>query len=218
MKKIGILMSALALACSLSAQHVSPIAVQLAQFQLDSMRVQYANDLPMYKSELQRIQLTQDANKSALASAQKELKEEKAHAKRLASYLKDKQSAYSSLLRSCENEEKVLKKMEDNINGQLQKTQKSILLNGDTRNDHSVNLTNEKQEVTRALSDVAFRLKNLNKVLAAIPAEQKALANYNLEIQNKEVDLKQLQQTHKTRVATVKSELKTVKASIKAAK
>lgn len=218
MKKIGILLSAMALACSLSAQHVTPLTVHLAHFALDSMRTKYANDLPMYKSELQRIQLTQDANKKALTSATKELKEEKAHAKRLESYLKEKESAYTSLLRYCENEEKVLKTMEETIDEQSRKTLKSTLLNDTTRNDHSVNLKTEKQAVEHARSEVASRQKSLNNVLSDIPAEKQALADFNLEIQNKEVDLKQLQQVHKTRVATIKAELKTVKASIKASK
>ncbi len=218
MKKIGILLSAMALACSLSAQHVTPLNVHLAQFALDSMRTQYANDLPMYKSKLQRIQLTQDANKKALSTATKELNEEKAHAKRLSSYLKEKESAYTSLLRYCENEEKVLKTMEETIDEQNRKTLKSTLLNDTTRNDHSVNLKTEKQAVEHARSEVAARQKSLNNVLSDIPAEKQALADFNLEIQNKEVDLKQLQQIHKTRVATIKAELKTVKASIKASK
>ena len=138
MKKIGLIFASVALCTTLNAQHVTPLNINLPDFSLDSLRTVYAADAPMYRAELERIQNVQDANDKALSQARRELKDEKAHAKDVVAYLKERESAIASL--------------------------------------------------------------------------QKA---YDMEIQNKEVDLTQLENTLKVRKESVKAELKNVKANMK---
>jgi len=215
MKKSILALAVLAMSMGLSAQHVSPLNIELVQFSLDSMRTQYANNLAMYKSELQRIQDVQDANKKALSDAAKELKDEKIHAKDVAAYLKQKESTYTSLQKLYNSEQDKLCDMRETIEKQTTRIQKTTRLTSETRDNNRKELEAEKSNIERSIKEVEGRLKNIAKIIEKLPDEQEALAAFNLEIQNKETDLKQLQATQKTNVSTIKAELKTVKAAIK---
>ena len=215
MKKSILALAVLAMSMGLSAQHVSPLNIELVQFSLDSMRTQYANNLAMYKSELQRIQDVQDANKKALSDAAKELKDEKIHAKDVAAYLKQKESTYTSLLKLYISEQDKLCDMRETIEKQTTRIQKTTRLTSETRDNNRKELEAEKSNIERSIKEVEGRLKNIAKIIEKLPDEQEALAAFNLEIQNKETDLKQLQATQKTNASTIKAELKTVKAAIK---
>lgn len=215
MKKSILALAVLALSMGLSAQHVSPLNIELVQFSLDSMRIQYANNLAMYKSELQRIQDIQDANKKALSDAAKELKDEKIHAKDVAAYLKQKESTYNTLQKLYNSEQDKLCDMRETVEKQTTRIQKTTRLNSETRDNNRRDLEVEKNNIERSIKEVEIRLKNIAKIIEKLPDEQEALTAFNLEIQNKETDLKQLQATQKTNVNTIKAELKTVKAAIK---
>lgn len=215
MKKSILALAVLAMSMGLSAQHVSPLNIELVQFSLDSMRTQYANNLAMYKSELQRIQDVQDANKKALSDAAKELKDEKIHAKDVAAYLKQKESTYTALQKLYNSEQDKLCDMRETIEKQTTRIQKTTRLTSETRDNNRKELEAEKSNIERSIKEVEGRLKNIAKIIEKLPDEQEALAAFNLEIQNKETDLKQLQATQKTNVSTIKAELKTVKAAIK---
>lgn len=215
MKKSILALAVLAMSMGLSAQHVSPLNIELVQFSLDSMRTQYANNLAMYKSELQRIQDVQDANKKALSDAAKELKDEKIHAKDVAAYLKQKESTYTSLQKLYNSEQDKLCDMRETIEKQTTRIQKTTRLTSETRDNNRKELEAEKSNIERSIKEVEGRLKNIAKIIEKLPDEQEALAAFNLEIQNKETDLKQLQATQKTNASTIKAELKTVKAAIK---
>ncbi len=215
MKKSILALAVLAMSMGLSAQHVSPLNIELAQFSLDSMRTQYANNLAMYKSELQRIQDVQDANKKSLSDAAKELKDEKIHAKDVAAYLKQKESTYTALQKLYNSEQDKLCDMRETIEKQTTRIQKTTRLTSETRDNNRKELETEKSNIERSIKEVEGRLKSIAKIIEKLPDEQEALAAFNLEIQNKETDLKQLQATQKTNVSTIKAELKTVKAAIK---
>lgn len=215
MKKSILVLAALAMSLGLSAQHVTKLNIELVSITLDSMRTQYADNLPMYKSELQRIQEVQDAYKKDLNNAAKELKEEKSYAKDVAAYLKQKESTYTTLQKLYTNEQDKLTDMRDAIEKQVSRIQKANRLNSETRDDSRKELDIEKTNIERSLKEVELRLKSISKVIEGLPAEQAALTTFNVEIQQKENDLKQLQATQKTNVNTLKTELKTVKAAQK---
>lgn len=215
MKKICLFFALAACALTLSAQHVTPLNIQLVDFALDSMRTKYAVDPQMYKSELQRIQLTQDANAKALEAAAKQLKDEKTFAKDQAAYLKKKEAAYTNLQKLYANEQAILADMEELIDKNSRKVQKTGTLNTQTVEGNANALLSEKKDLAQAQEELAIRQQAISLMLEKIPAEQAALADFELEIQNKEVDLKQLQQTHDTREATIKAELKNLKATLK---
>ncbi len=111
---------ALALCGAGYAQHVTPLNIHLMDFSLDSLRIVYSADAPMYRAELGRIQNVQDANEKAISQARRELKDEKGHAKDITAYLKERESVITSLQKAYETEQKALSSMQSSI----EKTQK----------------------------------------------------------------------------------------------
>lgn len=215
MKKIGLIFASVALCTTLNAQHVTPLNINLPDFSLDSLRTVYAADAPMYRAELERIQNVQDANDKALSQARRELKDEKAHAKDVVAYLKERESAIASLQKACETEQKALSDMQSSIEKTLKKVQKSSLLNRQSSDARTTALQGEKKEVIRLQDELVARQKRLTAMLDRVRADQGELATFNMAIQNKEVDLTQLENTLKVRKESVKAELKNVKANMK---
>ncbi|MGM9837239.1 MAG: hypothetical protein ACI30A_01970 [Paludibacteraceae bacterium] len=215
MKKICLIIAFGAVSLLMSAQHVSPLTITLAEFSLSSMREQYASDKPMYKSELQRIQLTQDANEKAISAAKKELKEEKAHAKNIASYIEQLRSTYESLQKQYANEESTLSALNESIDKQIRKTQQLGQLDKESRESYTTLLQAQKEDVVRDLENLAYRQKALLKIQEQINKEQASLSNFEIELQNKEIDLNHLDQMHKSNTKVIKEELKAVKASMR---
>lgn len=215
MKKLGIIVASLAFCATIHAQHVTPLNINLMDFSLDSLRIVYATDAPMYRAELERIQNVQDANDKAIAQARRELKDEKAHAKDVAAYLKERESAIMSLQKACETEQKALANMQSSVEKSLKKVQKTSMLNRQSQDMRTTALQGDKKEVIRLQDELVARQKRLTAMLDRVHADQSELVTFNMEIQNKEVDLTQLENTLKVRKESVKAELKNVKASMK---
>ncbi len=215
MKKIGFIFVSVVLCTTLNAQHVTPLNITLPDFSLDSLRTAYAADAPMYRAELERIQDVQDANEKALSQARRELKDEKAHAKDVAAYLKDRESAIISLQKACETEQKALSEIQSSIEKTQKKVQKTSLLNRESSDVRTTTLQGDKKEVIRLQDELVARQKRLTAMLDRVRVDQADLATFNMEIQNKEVDLTQLENTLKVRKESVKAELKNVKAGMK---
>lgn len=215
MKKIGFIFASVALCATLNAQHVTPLTINLPDFSLDSLRTVYAADAPMYRAELERIQNVQDANEKAISQARRELKDEKTHAKDVAAYLKERESAITNLQKACETEQKALANMQSSVEKTLKKVQKTSLLNRQSQDMRVTALQGDKKEVIRLQDELAARQKRLTAMLDRVRADQGELATFNIEIQNKEVDLTQLENTLKVRKESVKAELKNVKAGMK---
>ncbi len=215
MKKFSFFVAALALCVSMQAQHVSPLNISLLDFSLDSLRTQYGDNAPMYRAELERIQDIQEANDKSLSQANKELKDEKAHAKDLAAYLKERESSLKNLQKAFESEQKALAALQSSAEKVLKKVQKSSLLNRESQDLRTSALQGDKKEIIRMQDELMARQKRLTAMLDRLHADQADLVTFNTEIQNKKVDLKQLEATQKVHKASIKAELKNVKANMK---
>lgn len=214
MKRICFVLLFVAVNMGVYAQHVAPLKISLAEFSLSSLREQYGEDKPMYKSELQRIQLIQDANEVAIEGAKKELKEEKAHAKNMTVCLEQLESTHAALQKQYAAEEKALISLAEMVDKQLRKTRQLALLNTETCQYYVTLLQGKKREIERSLEDLSARQKALETTREKMAAEQSALYVFESEIRNKEIDLNHLIQTHKNSTETIKSELKSVKAAM----
>jgi len=204
-----------AFSLGMSAQHVNPLNIKLAEFNLDSMRMQYVNQTELYHTELQHIILLQEADTKAIKEAWKELKDEKAHAKDVAACLKEVNSSVSNLEKSAQKEIDVIKSMIKTIEKQQKNLRALQKLNSDTRDAYNEYLVGEKQYLDNMLDELTARQKNLSDALNGAQVLQSNLDAFNLEIQQKELDLKQLEATCKARVETIKAEQKIVKAMLK---
>ncbi len=215
MKKFSFLIAALAICSTLFAQHVTPLNITLVDFSLDSLRIRYADNMPMYRAELERIQDLQEATDKEMSHIRKELKDEKTYAKELTAYLKDHENSLIDLQKTMEVEYSALTSIQQSAEKTLKRLQKTSLLNRDTRDSCITSLQTEKKEVIRMEDELATRQKYLITLLDRVRAYQTELSTFNTEILNKEVDLKQLENTQKARKASVKAELKNVKNALK---
>ena len=215
MKKFSFLIAALAICSTLFAQHVTPLNITLVDFSLDSLRIRYADNMPMYRAELERIQDLQEATDKEMSHIRKELKDEKTYAKELTAYLKDHENSLIDLQKTMEVEYSALTSIQQSAEKTLKRLQKTSLLNRDTRDSCITSLQTEKKEVIRMEDELATRQKYLITLLDRVRAYQVELSTFNTEILNKEVDLKQLEDTQKVRKASVKAELKNVKTALK---
>lgn len=215
MKKFSFLIVALAICSTLFAQHVTPLNITLVDFSLDSLRIRYADNMPMYRAELERIQDLQEATDKEMSHIRKELKDEKTYAKELTAYLKDHEKSLIDLQKTMEVEYTALTSIQQSAEKTLKRLQKTSLLNRDTRDSCITSLQTEKKEVIRMEDELATRQKYLITLLDRVRAYQAELSTFNTEILNKEVDLKQLEDTQKVRKASVKAELKNVKNALK---
>lgn len=215
MKKFSFLIAALAICSTLLAQHVTPLNITLVDFSLDSLRIRYADNMPMYRAELERIQDLQEATDKEMSHIRKELKDEKTYAKELTTYLKDHENSLIDLQKIMEVEYAAMTSIQQSAEKTLKRLQKTSLLNRDTRDSCITSLQTEKKEVIRMEDELATRQKYLITLLDRVRAYQAELSTFNTEILNKEVDLKQLENTQKARKASVKAELKNVKTALK---
>lgn len=215
MKKVFFVIAFAALTLGMNAQHVAPLNIQLTEFNLDTLRVRYVNDKQMYSTELQHIVLLQDAEQQAIKEAWKELKDEKAHAKNVASCLKDVNSSITNLGKSAEKEIDVLKGMIRSIEKQQKDVRGLKKLKPETRDEYIEYLETEKRYLNVMLDNLTSRQKELSNALTGAQVKEAALSAFNLEIQQKELDLKQLETTSKARAEQIKAEQKIVKEMLK---
>lgn len=215
MKKVFFVIAFAALTLGMNAQHVAPLNIQLTEFNLDTLRVKFVNDKQMYSTELQHIVLLQEAEQQAIKEAWKELKDEKAHAKNVASCLKDVNSSITNLGKSAEKEIDVLKGMIRSIEKQQKDVRGLKKLKAETRDEYIEYLETEKRYLNAMLDNLTSRQKELSNALTGAQAKEAALSAFNLEIQQKELDLKQLETTSKARAEQIKAEQKIVKEMLK---
>lgn len=215
MKKVFFVIAFAAMTLGMNAQHVAPLNIQLTEFNLDTLRVRYVNDKQMYSTELQHIVLLQDAEQQAIKEAWKELKDEKAHAKNVASCLKDVNSSITNLGKSAEKEIDVLKGMIRSIEKQQKDVRGLKKLKAETRDEYIEYLETEKRYLNAMLDNLTSRQKELSNALTGAQVKEAALNAFNLEIQQKELDLKQLETTSKARAEQIKAEQKIVKEMLK---
>jgi len=215
MKKVFFVIAFAALTLGMNAQHVAPLNIQLTEFNLDTLRVKFVNDKQMYSTELQHIVLLQDAEQQAIKEAWKELKDEKAHAKNVASCLKDVNSSITNLGKSAEKEIDVLKGMIRSIEKQQKDVRGLKKLKAETRDEYIEYLETEKRYLNAMLDNLTSRQKELSNALTGAQVKEAALNAFNLEIQQKELDLKQLETTSKARAEQIKAEQKIVKEMLK---
>ncbi len=215
MKKLFFAFAFAAMTLGMNAQHVAPLNIQLTEFNLDTLRVRYVNDKQMYSTELQHIVLLQDAEQQAIKEAWKELKDEKAHAKNVASCLKDVNSSITNLGKSAEKEIDVLKGMIRSIEKQQKDVRGLKKLKPETRDEYIEYLETEKRYLNVMLDNLTSRQKELSNALTGAQVKEAALNAFNLEIQQKELDLKQLETTSKARAEQIKAEQKIVKEMLK---
>lgn len=210
MKKSIILALFMTLAVSLSAHHVTPITVNLTEFNLDSLRAQYSGS--SYLLELQRLDKLMKDDTKALKDAQVQLKAEKDYYKQMSSYIDKAESSFKSLQTYSQKELDEINKLKDQADKQIRTLNSSSQINPDTRKKALDILLEQRKGLEEAVTGTTKRQTEYSSHPTELQKIRTELMVLNNELTNKETDLKQMEATLKSRREIIKSEMKNVKA------
>ena len=200
----------LMLVSPMSAQHVTPLNVQLTNFNLDSLRSQYSGQ--SYLLELQRLEKLMKDDTKSLKDAQSQLKAEKDFYKQMTSYVEKSESSFKNLQSLSQKEQDEFGKLKENAEKQLRNLNSTSLLNSETRTKVIDQLQTQRRTMEAAINATTNRQSQLANHPVQLQQMRTDLMVFNNEITNKETDLKQLETTLKQRREIIKGEMKNVKA------
>ncbi len=206
---------ALCLTAQLSmALNVTPINVTLITYNLDSLRAQSVTTQD-YIAQLENLQNAVDADKDRLDLVDDQLKLEKKRYKAESKLLKDKDKQIKA-------QEKVYKaelKLHKSDKKALEKERKAILKNEliDSRTQQS-----QLQDVARRENRLSQDINACQKKMLELKTQREtlkndliALAEFNYQIQNKTSQLKQLRNTNKYQIKSLKTAISAEKKALK---
>ena len=211
MKKIFLFAFA-ALSLSVMAQHVTPVSITVTEVKLDSLRAKYMSEPIMYRASLDALLVELNRDAEALKAAKTELKVEKAHADQIDKTLKQTAKMVGSLKKIYSNEEKELRSLQKTIEKQQKTLNKQNELNQETRDSYLRILERQQKELGYLLREVAERQRALAELDTSIQNKQTDRQNYVQETQQKTVELAGIEAQIKERIALVKAEQKSAKA------
>lgn len=211
MKKIFLFAFA-ALSLSVMAQHVTPVSITVTEVKLDSLRAKYMSEPIMYRASLDALLVELNRDTEALKAAKTELKVEKAHADQIDKTLKQTAKMVGSLKKIYSNEEKELRSLQKTIEKQQKTLNKQNELNQETRDSYLRILDRQQKELGYLLREVAERQRALAELDTSIQNKQTDRQNYVQETQQKTVELAGIEAQIKERIALVKAEQKSAKA------
>ena len=210
MKKSIILVLFALLTVSMSAQHVTPLNIQLTELHLDSLRKQYSGQA--YLLELQRLDKLMKEDSKILNDAQKQLKAERNHHKKMLAFIEKAEAGYKNLQALSQKEIAEFDKLKDNTDKQLKDLNSSDELNQETR----TKAVEQLQIQRRALEATINATLNRQSQLANQPVQLQQMRTdfmvFNNEMTNKETGIKQMEATLKANRDVIKAEMKNVKA------
>ncbi len=211
MKKI-LFLAFMALGMSATAQHVTPLSIQLADVKLDSLRTLYINEPTMYRAALEVVAQSLAKNAEEIKAAKAELKVEQNHGKEMGNSLKEATKMTASLKKLYTKEESELKSMQKVVEKQQKTLNKQKELNQSTRDNYLLFLEKQQKELGYSLREVADRQRAIADLETSVQNGQTRLQTYIQETQQKALDLAQLEAELKARTATLKAEQKTAKS------
>lgn len=218
MKKTFLFVAALLATVAMNAQHVTPLGSLSADFQLDTMRVLYANNAVGMVEELNIINTAMEADSKMLKDAEKQLKQEGDYAKELAKYAKAAQSAIKNMEKTYNSELKALQAIQKSLDDMQSALPKLNMVVDEHKSmmDHDVRI--QSKQVAQSISDINNLLRHIVAQNQYTEKLQNNLSVYNEEIKNKGAQLKVLQERQKANKEAVKKEMTAAKAAVKAQK
>lgn len=218
MKKVMLLAAVIVAALSINAQHVVPVSLNLTEYKLDSLRVQYVNDPVGYLAQLQQVEIAQKQDADELKSLQKQLKDEKNFAKERAGLLKDADKVLKQLEKDTQSSNKALISLRNGMEKSHRSIQKQSLVNQDAKETTTASISEYKALVEQEIHASSARLTQISKVKSSVASAHTGLESFNAEVASKEAKIKELEAKQKANVAEIKAQIKAAKEAVKAAK
>lgn len=194
------------------AQHVNPLAISVAEINLDSLRAAYLAQPTMYRASLEVVAEQLEQNAQQIKSATQELKQEQAHGKEIARATKEANKNLTVLQNLYEKEESEKDALLVMIEQQKKKLTRQDKVNSQTT-DYYVKMLNEQQQIVeQSMSDLKIRKQQVEQLLEEWQALQLKYQTYNQEIEKKAFELAQTEVLLKERMKILKEEQKAAKS------
>ncbi len=211
MKKIFII-AFVSLSMATMAQHVKPLAIQIAEINLDSLRAAYLAQPTMYRASLEVVAEQLEQNAQQIKSATQELKQEQVHGKEIARATKEANKNLTALQNLYEKEESEKDALLVMIEQQKKKLTRQDKINSQTT-DYYVKMLNEQQQIVeQSMSDLKIHKQQVEQLLEEWQALQLKYQTYNQEIEKKAFELAQTEVLLKERMKILKEEQKAAKS------
>lgn len=211
MKKLFII-AFVSLSMATMAQHVNPLAISVAEINLDSLRAAYLAQPTMYRASLEVVAEQLEQNAQQIKSATQELKQEQAHGKEIARATKEANKNLTALQKLYEKEESEKDALLMMIEQQKKKLTRQDKINSQTT-DYYVQMLNEQQQIVeQSMSDLKIRKQQVEQLLEEWQALQLKYQTYNQEIEKKAFELAQTEVLLKERMKILKEEQKAAKS------
>lgn len=211
MRKI-LTIALMAVSVAMMAQHVTPVEVNVAELNLDSLRDAYISQPEMYQSALKVVERNLEQNAADLKKARLQQKAEQAHVKEMGVTLKESQKLITGLKKTYAQEEKELKAMLNTISKQQTNLLKQTDLNQETRDNYTRFLEEQQKGINYSLRDVADRMRTITDLEEALRKSQNVINAYHHETIQKALDITSLETKYKHNMAKLKKEQKAAKS------
>ena len=200
-------------------KHVSPITIQLIEFNMDTMRVAADGNLDLYLTRLSSLQTDLEKQSKDIVEAQKNLKSEKKLYDSQVSFLKSRQSMVKNARKFYENEVK-------NYDTQIKDIKKQYDLIQKMTDVSSVAMQEQLAVIRSVEDDCNERKANASQMIQKIADNDEKqidqayemLSQYIIEINDKTTRLENLATQTKSHLDIVNAQIKSIKDQAKAAK
>ena len=211
MKKIFII-AFVSLSMATMAQHVSPLSIQIAEINLDSLRNAYLAQPTMYRASLEVVAEQLEQNVQQIKSATQELKQEQAHGKEIVRAIKEASKRYEALQKICAKEEEEKNALIQMIEQQKKKISRQDKLTPQITEYYTQLIDGQQQALEQSVKELSTRKQQLDQLAEAWQTLQMKYQTYNQEIEKKAFELAQTEVLLKERMKILKEEQKAAKS------
>ena len=200
-------------------KHVSPITIQLIEFNMDTMRAASDGNLDLYLTHLSSLQNDLEKQSKDIVAAQKNLKSEKKLYDAQVAFMKKRQGMVKNAKKFFETEGK-------NYESQIKDIKKQYDLIQKMTDVSSVAMQEQLALLRRLEDDCNERKANAAQMIQKIAENDEkridhayeTLSQYIIEINDKTTRLDNLATQTKSHLDIVKAQIKSIKDQAKAAK
>jgi chromosome segregation ATPase len=200
-----------AMSMMVMAQHVTPLDIQLAEVNLDSLRTLYQSEPTMYRASLDVVAQQLARNAEDLKTATTELRAEQAHAQEMDNAIKEANKMAVNLKKLYAKEEAELRALQTSVERQQRALTRQTALNDENHENYRLFLEKQQQDLGYALRELAERQSYITDMETAIQNAQTGLLEYMREIEVKQTQITALNADLKQRLTVIKAEQKSAR-------
>ena len=200
-------------------KHISPITIQLIEFNMDTMRSATGGNLDMYLTHLTSLQGDLERQAKNIEEAKKNLKAEKKLYDAQVAFMKNRQGTIKNAKKYYENEEKSYDSQIKDIKKQYDLIQKMTDVSSTAMQEQLALIKDVEQDCNDRKANAAQMIQKIvDTEEKSIDEAYEMLSQYLIELNDKTTRLDNLATQTKSHLDIVKAQIKSIKDQAKAAK